>query len=215
MASDFECVSIIQIYDNAYKMLEKAWEKNKYCGFGTKIHKVPHDTTSTDFVTDRNYVRSKNFLAKSLVGAPPELVEEFQDIMGHFSATLYRWEFRSCRKGGCRVCQAGGAPRTPLDDFYKKFEGNMPTPIPVWASFPGKSGDPVACLPGENGRSGQLHYRMFADLMKLNVPSQRLRPDQHYDGPTSRHVCPECVPEVCHRSAAGLARHIRMVHTLS
>lgn len=95
----------------------------------------------------------------------------------------------------------------------------MPSPIPFMASFPPKTDlvsvqpkEPVSHLVAGDGSNRKLHYRSFSDFMKLNLPADRLHADQHYDGPTGRHVCKRCKPEVSHRSAAALLRHVRMLH---
>lgn len=201
-----------QIFDHAYKMLSDAWEKNTYGGFGTTIYCVDHDTTSTDFVTDSQYAKSRDFLA------PSELVDEYRFIMEHRSSNLYRWEFRQCRKSDCHVCPKPRAPSSPLEHFYEKFGGHMPSPVPFWASFPKKdSGLPASFLTpgtaaGDQANPEHLHYRVLSDLIKLNIPGHMLYPDQHYEGPTCLHECPECEAVVSHKSAAALRRHMKMLH---
>lgn len=204
-----------QVFDNAYDMLEQQWKENVYCGFGTVIHRVPHDTTATDFSKDSEYEFNRDCLAKGLAGAPSEVVEEFRQIMRHFSSSLYRWQFVRCQTQGCPLCSDPRPPSTPLEKFYEKFGGHMPTPIPVFGLFPPKPETPG----GANGpvytpvgSEAGLHYRTLADFMKLNIPRDRLFADQHYDGATPRHPCKQCEPEVIHRSAAALARHMKMLH---
>lgn len=211
---------LLQIYDNAYDMLEKTWQHSSYCGFGTSVHRVDHDAASTDIWTDANYFAAKDFAAKSLVGAPGDLVREIRVIQEHFSASLYRWGFSRCQRSDCPVCPPPQPPRTPVELFYSKFDGCMPSPVPFFATFPKKGGhgrpkEPVDFLIGlQNGRAGtgQLHYRSLSGLMKQNLPGSLMHGDQHYDGPSQRHACPRCVPEVCHGSAAALLRHMRVMH---
>lgn len=219
-----------QIYDNAYAMLESTWKNNTYHGFGTVIHKVDHDTSKTDFSLESHYEKTRDLLARSLSNAPSDIVDECRLIMSHFSSSLYKWQFRQCRDGGpngtCPVCPEPKPARTPVELFYEKFAGDMPSPVPFWAAFPQKPDavgvpkDPVETLSSlmPNGRSSgaggapSLHYRSLLDLLKLNIPTSLLYPDQHYDGPTARHQCPKCSPDVCHRSSAALLRHMRMLH---
>lgn len=208
-------------------MLEKAWENNTYGGYGTVIHRVEHDSSRSDFSLDVDYEKSRDFLAKSLVRAPQEICDEFRMLMSHFSSGLYRWQFKRCREGGpsgaCQVCPKPEPPRTPVERFYEKFGGDFPSPTPFWAAFPAKPAEsdaakgPVEVLNtasrmGPGSKSG-FHYRVFLDFLNQNIPSHRIFPDQHYDGPTGRHACTLCNPEVCHRSAAALLRHNKMLHT--
>lgn len=215
----------LQIFDNAYDKLEEAWQDNVYSGFGVEIHRVEHDSSKTDFYPEADYERNRDYLEKSLAKAPSDVVHEFRLIMAHFSSSLYRWQFQRCEnggKGGCPICPEPRPPQTPLERFYEKFGGEMPSPIPFWAAFPPKPRSPgvpkgpVECAapagPGSSGSSG-LHYRAFLDLLKMNIPHRLMYADQHYDGCTARHACQVCSPEVCHRSAAALARHMRMLHS--
>lgn len=146
--------------------------------------------------------------------------------MSHFSSSLYRWQFQQCRNGGesgdCPICPPPTPPQTPVELFYEKFDGAMPSPVPFWGTFPPKPAspndpkEPVACvtslLSDRRSAAAGLHYRSLMDIIKLNIPASRLYPDQHYDGPTARHVCTVCKPDVCHRSAAALVRHMKMLH---
>lgn len=214
---------LLQIIDNAYDKLEAAWEDNVYAGFGTVIHRVDHDTSETDFSPDSDHERNREFLEKSLVKAPSDMVDEFRLIMSHFSSGLYRWKFQRCQKRGCPVCPEPSPPQTPVELFYEKFGGEMPSPMPFWAAFPPKPGSSGASTgPGDRvithvgqGSSGSegLRYRSIMDFVKLNIPRKRMHGDQHYEGPTGRHVCTICSPEVCHRSGAALLRHMKMLHS--
>lgn len=205
-----------QVFDNAYDMLTAQWEDNRYAGFGVTIHRVPHDPSSTDTFKDADYESAKQYLAKSLVGAPSELVDEFRQIMRHFSSSLYRWQFVRC--GSCPICPKRGPASTPLERFFERFGGDIPTPMPFMASFRGKAesgGTEPAhhMLVGSTRGSGErLHYRTLSDLFKLNITNDRLHADQHYEGGTPRHVCKRCKPGVSHRSAAALLRHVKMLH---
>lgn len=93
--------------------------------------------------------------------------------------------------------------------------------MPFWATFlprprsPDAPNGPVSYvsslqLAGNSAAAG-LHYLSFMDVVKLNVSRGRIYPDQHYEGPTARHPCPTCRPEVCHRADAALARHMKMM----
>lgn len=187
------------------------------------IYNVPHNPALTDIYTDADYSRDMGYLAKSLSRAPSDLVAEFKLIMDHFTSTLYHWEFRSCQSPSCPICPASRVtgPKTPLDHFYEKFGNSMPTPIPFWAAFPMKppmgqksrNVDYTSSIPHPSHPDGApLHYRSFADIMKINIPTRMLHADQHYNGPTLRHQCPYCKPDVCHRSGAALLRHLKMIH---
>lgn len=220
-------MQLLQVFDNAYSMLEAVWKNNTYRGFGTVIHRVDHDTSKSDFAQESDHERNRDLLAKSLVNAPAEVVDEFRLIMSHFSASLYRWGFQRCQNGGsggCPVCPEPKLPQTPVELFYEKFGGDFPSPMPFWASFPRKprcpsvSKGPVECVSsascvGSRASATGLRYRTFLSYLKLNVPRSMMYQDQHYDGPTARHACPVCRPEVCHRSSAALQRHMRMLHT--
>lgn len=208
-------------------MLEKAWKDVTYRGFETVIHRVDHDPSKTDFSLESDYEKNRDFLAKALAKAPADLKDEFRGIMAHFSASLYRWEFQRCKNGGsggCTLCPEPRPPQTPVEIFYEKFGGNMPSPVPFWASFPKEPASPsvpkgsvecVASVPrgGSHASAAGFRYRTFLNFLKLNIPGHLMYSDQHYDGPTSRHACPVCRPDVCHRSAAALQRHMRMLHT--
>lgn len=71
---------------------------------------------------------------------------------------------------------------------------------------------PVPTATGDQANSEHLHYRVLSDLLKLNIPGQMLRADQHYDGPTKLHLCPECEAGISHKSAAALRRHTKIMH---
>lgn len=208
-----------QVFDNAFAQLEKAWKGNTYAGFGTEIYRVPHSSDATDFVTDAKYAEGRDFLAKALTGAPSELVREYKTIMEHFSSSFYRWEFGPCQKTGCLVCPSPRFPDSPLQRFYEKFGGVMPTLIPFWGRFPEKnSGLPVRhsvpVIPeGGKPQSSGFHYRVLSDMLKMNIPGRLMYPDQHYEGPSGRHDCPTCAPQISYRSAAAFKRHMWMIHS--